>query len=52
MVNELECPICDANIPLDGDEKQGDLVLCSYCKVPFKLLRKKEGWVLTEEFDE
>jgi len=30
MAIELTCPICDADIPLDGDEKSGDLVLCSY----------------------
>jgi hypothetical protein len=49
---ELVCPICDADIPLDGDEKSGDLVLCSYCKVTFKMLRKKDNWTLLEDFEE
>jgi hypothetical protein len=52
MSKELECPICEADIPLEGNEKPGDLVLCSYCKVTFKLLRKKGKWILTEDFEE
>jgi len=52
MTTELECPICDADIPLEGNEKSGDLVLCSYCKVTFKLLRTKDKWVLSEDFEE
>lgn len=51
MANELECPICDADIPLDGDEKTGDLVLCSFCKVTLKLVKRKDKWVLTEDFE-
>jgi hypothetical protein len=27
MPAELECPICDADIPLEGTEVPGDLVL-------------------------
>lgn len=48
----LECPICDADIPLDGDEEAGDLLQCSYCKMSLKLLRKKGDWILVEDFDE
>ena len=49
---EMECPVCEAYIPLEGDERSGDMVLCSYCKVTFKLLRKKGNWILAEEFEE
>jgi hypothetical protein len=49
---ELVCPICDADIPLDGDERPGDLVLCSYCKMTFKMLKKKDDWILEEDFEE
>ena len=52
MTEDLECPICDADIPLEGNEKSGDLVLCSYCKMTFKILRKKEKWILVEDFEE
>jgi hypothetical protein len=52
MAIELTCPICDADIPLDGDEKSGDLVLCSYCNMTFKMLKKQEDWTLVEDFEE
>jgi hypothetical protein len=52
MSKELECPICEADIPLEGNEKSGDLILCSYCKVTFKLLKGKDKWILSEDFDE
>ena len=49
---EMECPICEAYIPLEGDERPGDMILCSYCHVTFKLLREKGDWILAEEFEE
>jgi uncharacterized Zn-finger protein len=52
MAKEMVCPICDADIPMEGDEKPGDLILCSYCKVTFKLLKRKDKWVLVEDFEE
>jgi len=52
MSKELECPICEAPIPLEGDEETSDLITCSYCKMTFKLLRKKGDWALTEDFEE
>ncbi len=52
MSIELECPICEADIPLEGDEKTGDLIVCSYCKVTFKMVKKKDKWALEEDFDE
>jgi hypothetical protein len=52
MSIELECTICDADIPLEGDEETGDLVVCSYCKVTLLMVKKKEKWVLSEDFDE
>jgi hypothetical protein len=52
MATFLECPICDAEIPLEKDDRSGDLVVCSYCKETLKLLRKSDKWILIEEFDE
>jgi len=52
MATSLECPICEADIPLDGDEKSGDLLQCSYCKITLKILRKKGNWILVEDFEE
>jgi DNA-directed RNA polymerase subunit RPC12/RpoP len=52
MATELECPICDADIFLDGEEKLGDIIQCSYCKMSLKILAKKNKWTVTEDFDE
>lgn len=52
MTADLQCPICEADILLDGDEKTGDLVLCSYCKTTFKMVKIRDKWVLDEYFEE
>jgi hypothetical protein len=49
---ELVCPVCEADIPLDGDERPGDLIYCSYCKMTFKMMKKKDNWILEEDFEE
>jgi hypothetical protein len=53
MTIEIECPVCEADIPLDNDEEPGDIVQCSYCKEYFKLIKTKDkGLMLIEEFEE
>jgi hypothetical protein len=52
MANELICPVCDAEIPLDGDEESGDLVMCSYCKMTLKIVKAEDQWTLQEDFEE
>jgi len=52
MARELECPICEADIPLESDDQPGDLIMCSYCKSIFKLLRTKDKLILSEDFEE
>jgi uncharacterized Zn-finger protein len=36
---ETICPYCEAEIPLEGDEKEGDEIYCSYCQMRLKLTR-------------
>jgi uncharacterized Zn-finger protein len=36
---ETSCPYCESEIPLEGDEKEGDEVYCAYCQMMLKLLR-------------
>ena len=36
--DELDCPICSADIPLAGDERKGDELICHFCGAPFRLL--------------
>lgn len=33
------CPICDADVPMSGDERAGDVVYCTYCEVPLRLTK-------------
>jgi hypothetical protein len=37
MGSELSCPICNADVPLSGDEQPGEEVFCTYCKAPLTL---------------
>ncbi len=52
MAIDLTCPFCEADIPLDGDEESGDLVMCSYCKMSLKMLKTKDKWLLVDDFEE
>jgi hypothetical protein len=35
--NDVVCPICSADIPLSGDERNGDEIFCTVCSAPCKL---------------
>ena len=37
---EVTCPYCEAEIPLEGDEKIGEEIYCSYCKMKLRLERR------------
>jgi len=37
MRRDLSCPICNADVPMNGDEKRGDEVFCTYCGAPLTL---------------
>jgi hypothetical protein len=37
MSNEVTCPTCTADVPLGGDEKNGDEVFCTVCGATLKL---------------
>jgi transcription elongation factor Elf1 len=30
-MKDYSCPVCDADLSLDGNEKPGDEIYCSYC---------------------
>ena len=36
-LKELQCPTCDGDMLLAGDERQGDQVFCPTCSAPSKL---------------
>lgn len=37
MASEITCPMCNADVPLAGDERRGDEIFCSVCSAPLKL---------------
>jgi len=50
---ELTCPICQADVPLSGDEKPGDEVYCTYCGAPCKMSgdpTNPADWDIEEDF--
>lgn len=34
---DLACPICDADVPIAGDERNGEEVYCAYCRAPLTI---------------
>ena len=51
-MQDLECPVCNADFPLGGDERKGDEVFCSYCNAPFRMMKnaQDEEGGLEEDF--
>jgi hypothetical protein len=49
--NEVTCPICNADMPLSGDEKPGDDVFCTVCGAPCILSLTEDGEDLDVEED-
>jgi uncharacterized Zn-finger protein len=48
---ETSCPYCEAEIPLEGDEKKGDEIYCSYCEMKLRLARINGNLEAIEEED-
>jgi len=46
---DLSCPICQADLPLDGDEKPGDEVICAYCGAPSRITGTRDEGLEAEE---
>jgi len=47
--HDLSCPICQADLPLEGDEKPGDQVICSYCGAPSRITGTRDEGMEAEE---
>lgn len=50
-VRDGTCPICDADVPMSGDESLGDVVYCTYCEAPLRFSKMSVTEIpkLTEE---
>ena len=46
---EVMCPYCEAEIPLEGDERVGEEIYCSYCQMKLRLGRSGEELEAEEE---
>ena len=40
-MKDYKCPVCDAELILDGDERAGDTVYCSFCSSTIKVYSSK-----------
>jgi len=48
---DLSCPICNADVPMTGDEKPGEEVYCAYCSAPLTVKGdKEEDYELEDDF--
>ncbi len=45
----IDCPMCDCEIALSGDEKVGDEIYCPYCETPLKLKQTKDDELYLQE---
>ena len=50
-MNNPDCPICQAEVPLSGDERPGDAVYCAYCEIELRLKRTGKEWEVEEGYD-
>ena len=48
---EPACPVCDADLPLNGDERPGEAITCAYCGSPCRLVKKAEAEDFSAEED-
>lgn len=48
-MREVTCPVCQASIFLDEEDKKGGTVYCSYCSSPLKLTAKEDDEELMAE---
>jgi len=46
----LQCPLCDAEVPVSENNRAGDRLYCSYCQCPLRLREKDETKYLDEDF--
>jgi DNA-directed RNA polymerase subunit RPC12/RpoP len=49
-IKDLSCPICNADLPLNGDERKGDEIFCTYCGSPSRLMVKPKKQDEKEEY--
>jgi hypothetical protein len=41
----VECPVCLRDVQPPLDAREGDIILCPYCKISFRLLWVNDQWI-------
>jgi hypothetical protein len=49
VASELQCPVCNADLPLSGDEQGGDEIYCTYCGAPCRMKQGSDGDLEAEQ---
>ena len=50
MQDDVECPVCDARVPLEEEPQVNMELMCSFCGGPLKLKKANEGrWRAVED---
>jgi hypothetical protein len=52
-VYDIACPVCNADVPMGGDERPGEEIFCTFCGAPLRLegnLSGEEECSLEEDF--
>jgi len=47
---EISCPVCQADMPLSGDEKPGDEFFCGCCGAPGVIRGSEEELEVEEDY--
>ncbi len=48
-MRELSCPICNADVPMSGEERVGDEICCAYCEAPLRIHGSAEDMDLEDD---
>ncbi len=45
----LDCPMCDCEIPISGDEDPKDEIFCPFCETPLLLKKNRDDKFFLQE---
>ncbi len=46
----IECPMCDAEVPVSSSDHEGDELYCAFCQSMLKLKKKRKAASNEEEY--
>ncbi len=45
----LDCPMCDCEIPISGDENPNEEIFCPFCETPLLLKKNRDDEFFLQE---